>query len=187
MINIKLKPLGADKMRIEMIRMWCNKDNHDKIYGLYYNTETRQLLSVWGRRGSRLSSTVKTMKSILDFDKIKISKLNKGYVAVSAGTVEADIVLSLDEVANGIDGFQGILRSTVDKIESKIKSTFENMSIDEEVECVSIEGVDGFEEGVTYLFKGVVNDSLILVEDMEGEIQMVLADRFDCLSVVNGS
>ena len=173
-----LKPLGVDKMRIEMVKMWCNEDNHDKIYGLYYNTETRQLLSVWGRRGNRLSSTVKTNKSMLDFNKVKESKLNKGYNIVSVGTVESDIILSLDEVANGIDGFQGILRDTVDEIELKTKGVFEDMQIDEEVECISIEGLGGFEEGVTYLFKGVIDDSLILVEDMEGEIQTVLAERF---------
>ena len=86
---------------IEIVRMWNTEDNHDKLYGAYYNSDTREYLGVWGRRGKNLSSQVKKNTSYSEFLRLVNSKKSKGYeIMFDSIREEVENRLTLDEVAN---------------------------------------------------------------------------------------
>ena len=159
-------------------RLWRNENNHDSIYGLYYSYPRRELLSVYGRNGKKLLFRKKRDKSIADFSEIRGNKQKRGYFELQGGQMETSLILRLDEFANGIDGFHGVLKQSLANLEKIINNPFGRFPLDGEVKCVLNHGLNGFELGVTYLFKGVESNELIYVEDMEGIVQKVMADRF---------
>ena len=165
---------------LEIIRMWCNEDGHDKVYGAYYNKATRTILGVWGRRGSALSSQPKKNKSYGDFLKLVDGKKKKGYCEIDdIGGDEIEIRLSLDEIANSFVDFGGVLAQSVGELEDvEPTSEWEALEKDAIVVCVDNSGLAYFEVGLSYLFKGVATDTIILVENMLGEEDQVLMDRF---------
>lgn len=168
-------------MKVIGKRFWFNDGKSDKIYGIYYNMDTGSILSVWGRRGKNLLTQKKTGKSLDDFDKIVDRKLAKGYREVVDGVIENNIKETLDKTASIIDEFQIVSSKNGNQTAQNVVGPFDNLPVDSEVKCVSNDGIDGFELGVAYLFKGVANtgNGVIRVEDMEGETRDVLKDRFE--------
>lgn len=190
MKTIKLKPLKIEPLKregnkmsnIEATRLWHNTDGHDKLYGAYYNTDTREFLAVWGRRGKALSSQPKSGVPYADYLKMIQSKEKKGYEIMSdRDRDEVENHLALDEVANRMSGFSTVLRTSVDEVGGELPTVgdFDTLEEDAVVICSDNTGLENYEEGVTYLFKGIVSDTIIRVENMEGEVEEVLADRFE--------
>ena len=64
---------------------WCNKDGHDKVWGViylekpqyYYGHSDSKCVSFWGRRGKKLQT--KMVVDNWELDKLIDSKENKGY------------------------------------------------------------------------------------------------------------
>jgi hypothetical protein len=169
---------------IEIKRMWCNAGKHDKVYGAYYNTDERIMLTIYGRRGKSLKAEPHPNTSYSEFIDKYESKLNPGgskepYFEIDdADREEVEVRLALDEIANKFEGFTGILKSSVEEVE-EAGFTFSGLKEDEIVTCVNDSGLENFEEGVTYLFKRNLENGIIVVENMEGEEEEVLADRFE--------
>jgi len=166
---------------IEIVRMWCCEDSHDKVYGAYYNKSTRTILGVWGRRDSSLSSQSKKGKSYSDFLKLIDGKKKKGYEEIDdSGRDEIEIRLSLDEIANSFVDFGGVLAQSVEDLEDvEPVSKWDKLNQNDVVVCTDNTGLENFEVGLSYLFKSIVSDNMIIVEDMIGKDTEVLSGRFE--------